>query len=61
MPQRYEDTWHQLEAANERAWLDQWARAELRDPAATGSLHYAVMENPSPVEPAPPIDLFITA
>lgn len=26
MPQQFDDTWHQLEAADERAWLDQWAR-----------------------------------
>lgn len=27
------DTWHAAEAAEERAWLDQWARAE-RTPEA---------------------------
>jgi hypothetical protein len=25
----YTDAWHQAEAADERAWLDQWARLHL--------------------------------
>jgi len=33
MPQptitRYPDAWHALEEADERAWLDQWARLHL--------------------------------
>jgi hypothetical protein len=28
-PTRYPAAWHALEEATERAWLDQWARAEL--------------------------------
>lgn len=28
MTQQQTDAWHQLEAADERAWLDQWARAQ---------------------------------
>jgi hypothetical protein len=27
-PTRYPAAWHALEEATERAWLDQWARAE---------------------------------
>lgn len=38
MPQRYDHTWHQLEAADERAWLDQWARATAADERSLGDL-----------------------
>ncbi|MFE6412632.1 hypothetical protein ACFVOR_37495 [Streptomyces sp. NPDC057837] len=29
MPHQYPDAWHALEEADERAWLDQWARLHL--------------------------------
>jgi hypothetical protein len=45
LPTRYPAAWHALEAADERDWLDQWARlhlipvtpepAELERPLAT--------------------------
>lgn len=51
LPTRYPTAWHTLEAADERDWLDQWARlhlipvtseqapAELERPLATAGSH----------------------
>ncbi|GAA3807914.1 hypothetical protein ACFQ0G_53730 [Streptomyces chiangmaiensis] len=39
---RYPDAWHQAEAADGRAWLDQWARLHL----------IPVLEHPEPPTPA---------
>jgi trehalose/maltose hydrolase-like predicted phosphorylase len=50
VPQRYDDTWHQLEAADERAWLDQWARAHLQTPQDSERFT-AVNQQPLPLEP----------
>ncbi|GGU62015.1 hypothetical protein [Streptomyces lavendofoliae] len=54
MPQQYPDTWHDLEAAAERAWLDQWVR----------DLYYGVIVEPygeTAVDPAVRAPVFITA
>jgi hypothetical protein len=34
MPQKYSDTWHNSEAADERAWLDSWIRMDRELAAA---------------------------
>jgi hypothetical protein len=34
MPQKYPDTWHDCEAADERAWLDSWIRTDRELAAA---------------------------
>ncbi|MGW7283899.1 hypothetical protein ACWGH4_00110 [Streptomyces sp. NPDC054847] len=57
MPQRYDDTWHQLEAADERAWLDQWARAQTGNArlAAEAADYHPVIIRPRPVVGSPNI------
>jgi hypothetical protein len=38
MPEKYPDTWHDCEAADERAWPDNWTRNRA-------ALHYGVMND----------------
>lgn len=58
MPKRYDDTWHHLEAADERAWLDQWARQQ----AATNEAPVSRRDNPGrPIDLADPRLAIITA
>ena len=45
------DTWHQLEAADERAWLDTWARAQHDETLEEAPWFTAVNQQPSPLEP----------
>jgi hypothetical protein len=62
VPQRYDDTWHQLEAADERAWLDVWARAHRGADRSEGEgLHYGVIVEQPELDEMPTGASFITA
>lgn len=48
MPQQYSDTWHDLEAADERAWLDAWIRMNHQLMAARHTTRLALVGLPLP-------------